>query len=185
MSILASFVVTSVDGFYAGPNDEFDWPVVDAEFNDFAVAQLDQAEALLFGRTTYEHMAAYWPTELATGNDPAITGRMNRMPKLVFSRTLDVADWSNTRLAKGEASEHIPVLKGEPGKDLLVLGSPHLTVNLVDAGLLDELRLMICPIALGRGRTLFDNSHDRVPLQLNDVREFNSGNVLLTYRPGA
>lgn len=185
MSTLASFIVTTVDGFYAGPDNEFDWPVVDAEFNDFAVAQLDQASTLLFGRTTYEHMASYWPTDFAKANDPAITGRMNDMRKLVFSTSLGTAEWSNTKVVKGEASEHIPALKAAPGKDLLVLGSPHFTASLIEAGLLDELRLMVSPIALGRGRTLFEDSKDRVPLRLNSVRRFNSGNVLLTYRPAS
>jgi dihydrofolate reductase len=185
MSKLASFIVTTVDGFYAGPNNEFDWPLVDAEFNDFAVAQLDQADTLLFGRATYEHMASYWPTDFAKANDPAITVRMNDMAKLVFSRRLEVAEWSNTKLMKGEASEHIPTLKAAPGRDLLVLGSPHLTANLIEAGLLDEVRLMINPIALGRGHSLFEDSKDRVPLQLDNVRQFKSGNILLTYRPGA
>ena len=91
MRTLASFILTSLDGFYEGPNGEFDWPVVDEEFNDFAVRQLDEADTLGFGRATYEHMAAYWPTDQAQANDPAITSRMNTKPKLVFSTTLEHA----------------------------------------------------------------------------------------------
>jgi dihydrofolate reductase len=85
---LASFIVTSLDGFYEGQNGELDWPIVGEEFNDFAVRQLDKADTLGFGRATYEHMAAYWPTKQAQTNDPAITSRMNEKEKLVFSRTL-------------------------------------------------------------------------------------------------
>jgi hypothetical protein len=84
MRTMASFIFISLDGFYEGPNGELDWPNVDAEFNDFAVRQLDEADTLGFGRATYEHMAAYWPTEQAMANDPAITSRMNDKEKLVF-----------------------------------------------------------------------------------------------------
>ena len=105
MRNVASFVVTSLDGFYEGLNGEFDWPIVDGEFNDFAIRQLDEADTLGFGRATYEHMAAYWPTDQARVNDPAITSRMNAKHKLVFSTVLDHADWSNTTVVAGEAVE--------------------------------------------------------------------------------
>ena len=85
MRTLASFIFISLDGFYEGPHGELDWPNVDAEFNDFAVRPLDEADLLAFGRTTYDHMAAYWPTEQAKANDPALTSRMNNKDKLVFS----------------------------------------------------------------------------------------------------
>ena len=87
MRTMASFIFISLDGFYEGPNGELDWPNVDQEFNDFAVRQLDEADTLGFGRSTYEHMAAYWPTEQAMVNDPAITSRMNDKEKLVFNQT--------------------------------------------------------------------------------------------------
>src|ERR1700722_9799450 len=96
MRTLASFIVTSLDGFYEGRNGELDWPIVDEEFNDFVVSQLDEADTLGFGRATYEHMAAYWPTEQAEANDPAITSRMNDKEKVVFSTTLNDAGWSRT-----------------------------------------------------------------------------------------
>lgn len=81
MRTLASFIVTSLDGFYEGPNGEFDWLIPDEEFNNYAVRQLDEADTLGFGRATYEHMAAYWPTEQARVNDPTITSRMNTNPR--------------------------------------------------------------------------------------------------------
>ena len=114
MRTLASFILISLDGFYEGPNGEFDWPVVDEEFDDFAIRQLDEAETLGFGRATYEHMAAYWPTEQAQADDPAITSRMNTKPKLVFSTTLEHADWSNTSIIAGEAVEQIETSKLRP-----------------------------------------------------------------------
>jgi dihydrofolate reductase len=183
MRTLASFIFISVDGFYEGPNGELDWSNVDAEFNDFAVRQLDAADTLGFGRATYEHMAAHWPTEQAKANDPAITCRMNDKEKLVFSRTLTDACWSRTTVVRGEAAEHIRTIKAVAGKELLVIGSAHLTANLAQAGLLDELRVMICPIVLGQGRSLFEDLRGRVSLTLLRVRQFDSGNLVLTYRP--
>jgi dihydrofolate reductase len=94
MRPLVSFIATSLDGFYEGTNGEFDWLIPDEEFDDFAIRQLDEADTLGFGRTTYQHMATYWPTEQARVNDPAITWRMNDKPKLVFSTTLQDATWS-------------------------------------------------------------------------------------------
>jgi dihydrofolate reductase len=116
-------------------------------------------------------------------NDPAITSRMNDKEKLVFSTTLTDANWSGTTVVRGEAIEHVPELKAAPGKEVLVIGSAHLTANLAQAGVLDELRIMIFPIVLGQGRSLFEDLKNRVSLALLRVRQFDSGNILLTYRP--
>ncbi|HEY1990689.1 MAG TPA: dihydrofolate reductase family protein [Acidimicrobiales bacterium] len=178
---MASFIVTSLDGFYEGPTGELDWSNVDEEFNDFAVRQLDDADTLGFGRMTYEHMAAYWPTNQAQANDPGITSRMNTKPKLVFSTILEHAGWSNTTIIGGDAVGQIEAVKTASGGELLVLGSAHLTANFAVAGALDELRIMVCPVALGRGHSLFEDLKDRIALRLVQVRTFDSGNVLLTY----
>ena len=183
MRTLASFILTSLDGFYEGPNGELDWPIVDEEFNDFAIRQLDEADTLGFGRATYEHMAAHWPTDQAQANDPAITSRMNTKPKLVFSTVLERAGWANTTIIVGEAVEQIEKLKTTPGGELLLLGSAHLTAHLAAAGVLDELRIMVCPIAIGQGRSLFEGLKDRLALRTAHVKQFKGGNVLLTYRP--
>jgi dihydrofolate reductase len=183
MRTLASFIITSLDGFYEGPNGELDWSIVDEEFKDFAIRQLDEADTLGFGRATYEHMAAYWPTHQAQANDPAIASRMNAKPKLVFSTALEQARWSSTIIIGGEAVERIEAVKTAPGGELLVIGSARLTACFAAAGVLDELRVMVCPIVLGQGRSLFEELKDRVALRLANVRQFDSGNVLLTYRP--
>ena len=180
---LASFIFTSLDGCYEGPNGELDWAKVDAEFNEFAVRQLEAAGTLGFGRATYEHMAAYWPTEQAQVNPPAITAQMNGKPKLVFSTTLTDASWSGTTIVRGEAAKQIPAINAGPGRELLILGSAQLTASLAQAGVLDELRIMIFPVVLGQGRSLFAGLADRLPLRLLHVRPFDSGNLLLTYRP--
>jgi dihydrofolate reductase len=128
-------------------------------------------------------MAAYWPTDQAQANDPAITSRMNTKPKLVFSTALEHAGWSNTTVITGEAVAQMEKVKTAHGSELLVLGSAHLTAHLAVAGLLDELRIMVSPIALGQGRSLFEDLKGRLALRLMRVRQFDSGNVLLTYRP--
>ena len=90
--------MVTVDGYFAGPNGEIDWHQVDAEFNDFAIHQLNSADLLLFGRVTYQLMADYWPTPMAIKDDAIIAKKMNTINKLVFSKTLETAEWENTRL---------------------------------------------------------------------------------------
>lgn len=184
MRKLFSFLVVTLDGFYAGPNDEFDWPNVDDEFNHFSVSQLNDIEILLFGRVTYEWMAAYWPSEAARNWDPIIAEKMNSVQKIVFSNSLEKAEWENSRLVKNEdVAEEISKLKQLAGKDLAIFGSPTLTTSLIQMGLLDELRIMVHPVALGEGKSLFGGMKNRLHLKLLRSTTFGSGNVLLYYRP--
>jgi dihydrofolate reductase len=181
---LSSFIATTLDGFYAGPNDEFDWPNVDDEFYRFSISQMNDVDALLFGRRTYEMMASYWPTPAARQDDPTVARMMNSMPKIVFSTTLERADWENTRLLTGDLAAEVTGLKEQPGKDLIVFGSQVLTGNLIRLGLLDELRVIVNPVTLGQGKSMFRSMSGRVRLRLLQTRVFSgSGNVLLTYRP--
>ena len=183
MRKLLSFMVVTLDGYYEGPDGEFDWPNVDDEFNDFAISQLNDIDTLIFGRATYEGMASYWPTPAALEGDPVVADRMNSIPKVVFSSSLDATEWQNTRLAKGKASEAVAELKQQPGKDLAIFGSPTLTASLIEQGLVEELRVMVHPILLGAGKSLFAALHHRVPVALERTTVFSSGNVLLHYRP--
>jgi dihydrofolate reductase len=185
MRKLLSFMVVTLDGFYEGPEGEFDWPNVDDEFNEFAISQMNDIGTLVFGRATYEGMASYWPTPASLEDDPAIADRMNSIPKVVFSSTLDSADWENSTLVTGNAAEAIAELKQQPGKDLAMFGSPTLTASLIEQGLVDELRVMVQPILLGAGKSLFAALHGRVPVELVRTTVFRSGNVLLHYRPVA
>ena len=100
-------MLTTLDGYYEGPNHEIDWHNVDAEFNEFAVDFLKTVDMLLFGRVTYEMMASYWPTGQAIQDDPIVAERMNHLQKIVFSRTLDQAEWENTRIVKNNIPEEI------------------------------------------------------------------------------
>jgi dihydrofolate reductase len=179
------FMVVTADGYYEGPNQEFDWPNVDDEFNEFAVQQLDEVDTLLFGRATYEGMASYWPTPEAKQNDPVVTDAMNSIAKIVVSRTLDKAEWNNSRLVKDNVAEEIRRLKEQPGKDIAIFGSNNLTLDLLEMGLVDELRIMVNPIVLGAGNSLFKSAKQRINLKLLKTRAFDNGNVLLYYEPVA
>ena len=177
------FMMVSLDGFFEGPNQDIDWHNVDDDFNDFAIKQLDEIGTLLFGRVTYQLMASYWPTPAALEDDPVVAEKMNTTPKVVFSTTLDDVDWANTRLVRGDAAEEVAKLKQQPGKDLAIFGSADLTTSLLQAGLVDELRIMVNPVVLGNGKPLFAGLRDHVNLKLVNSRVFRSGNVLLCYQP--
>ena len=183
MRKLICFNMITIDGFFEGSNQDIGWHTVDEEFNEFAIDQLDSVDILLFGRVTYELMASYWPTELALKDDPIIAEKMNSKSKLVFSKTLDKADWNNTRLVKENISDEIQKLKGQPGKDLIIFGSSDLSVSLAQAGLIDEYRLMVNPLILGRGKTILHGLPDRLELKLLKTRPMRNGNVMLYYQP--
>ncbi|HEY9287808.1 MAG TPA: dihydrofolate reductase family protein [Candidatus Dormibacteraeota bacterium] len=184
MRRLAAFFMVSLDGYFEAPDrNDFSWHNVDDEFNEFALKQLDASDALLFGRTTYQGMAEFWPTAAAIESDPEVAARMNTLPKLVFSRTLErpEPEWANTRLINDGIAQELTKLKQQPGKDLLVLASSVLTTSLIDAGVLDELRIIVNPVILGGGRALFHGEQARIRVKLTSSRQFRSGNVLLTY----
>ena len=183
MRKLFSFNMVTLDGFFEGPQHEIDWHNVDGEFNEFAIEQLGTIEVILFGRVTYQMMASYWPTPSAIADDPIVAGQMNRVPKIVVSRTLDKAEWNNTRLIKDHLAEEIKALKQQPGKDLALFGSANLMATLMQLDLIDEHRLMVNPIILGSGVPLFKKASDRLGLKLVKTRGFGNGNVLLCYQP--
>jgi len=175
-------MMISVDGFFEGPNKELDWHNVDKEFNDISIAFLDSVDTLIFGRITYELMASYWPTSEANSDDPLVTERMNNLQKIVFSKTLKKADWNNSKLLNGNAIEEIKKLKQLPGKDMAIFGSSNLVLGLLDYNIIDEYRLIVSPVILGKGTSLFNGLKDRVYLKLIESKVYNSGNVLLNYR---
>ena len=175
------FMLTSLDGYFEGPDRDINWHNVDEEFNEFAIRQTGEFGALLFGRVTYELMAGYWPTEAAKRDDPEIAGLMNSLPKVVFSRTLEKAEWENTSLVKHDIAAEVERLKQQPGKDIAIFGSSDLAVSLIRHDLVDEFRIMVNPVVLGDGKTLFDGLDHKLNLKLLGTRQFKSGNMLLTY----
>jgi dihydrofolate reductase len=183
MRKLFVFNLMSLDGYFEGPNRDISWHNVDAEFNDYAIAMLDSADILLFGRVTYELMAGFWPTPEAIKNDPIVADKMNALPKVVFSRTLNKAGWNNTRLVRDNMEDEIRKMKMLPGKDMALLGSGAIMSELAQLGLIDEYRIMVNPLVLGAGTPLFKGIKDRVDLTLLETRSFRNGNVALRYEP--
>lgn len=176
-------MLISIDGYFEGPDREIDWHNVDDEFNQYAIGFLNSIDTLIFGRVTYELMAGYWPTEAALAHDPVVAGKMNRMAKIVFSKTLKKADWNNTTLIREDIAEKVEVLKKLEGKDIAIFGSSDLGVALISAGLIDELSILVNPVVLGKGKTLFRGINSRLDLTLLGTKVFRSGNVLLSYAP--
>ncbi len=179
----------SLDGFVAGPKGELDWFVhegfmMGTEFGDHARSQISSVDSILLGRRTYEEFVSYWPT--ATDNDPVITERINNLPKVVFSRTLDRVGWgkwNNARLVRDDAPEEVRRMKEQPGRDLVIFGSAQLVSSLLKEGLIDELQIFIQPVLLGGGTPEFKDLKERYHLKLTRVAQFKIGAVGLFYQP--
>lgn len=178
---LTAFLVVSLDGYFVGRDGAFDWPIVDDEFLEFSERQLRAAGRLAFGRVTFEGMAAHWRSSEAAAT-PSIASRMNDLPKFVVSRTLSQADWPPSTIVRDPAFLRDAAAFPEGG-ETLILGSPQLVGNLLEAGLLDELRLMVNPILLGGGGHLSGALSRPTRLRLERVTPFRSGNVLVSYQP--
>jgi len=188
MRKLIVFNNVTLDGYFADSNGDMRWAhkdSQDAEFNAFVAENASGGGLLLFGRITYELMASYWPTPLAIKNDPVVAEGMNKLPKVVFSRTLDKAAWNNTKLVKSDMVAEVRKMKKEAGKDMAILGSGSLVSQLAQKGLIDEFQIMMNPVVLGKGRTMFDGVEKKLDLKLTKTRAFGNGNVLLPYEPMA
>ncbi|MFZ4620576.1 MAG: dihydrofolate reductase family protein [Bacteroidota bacterium] len=182
MRKLYLFNMITLDGFFEGKEPwDLGWHNVDAEFNTFAVEQLESTGLLLFGRKTYEGMAQYWSSDQANNDDPVVTKLMNLMPKIVASRTMTEASWNNTILLKENIADEISKLKSLPGKDIGLFGSADLASSL--SSVIDEYRIIIAPVVLGSGTPLFKTAAGMVRLQTKNVRTFNNGNILIYYTP--
>jgi len=183
MRRLTAFEQVSLDGFFVDAKGDMSWAhKQDPEWNEFAAGNAKGGGTLLFGRVTYEMMASFWPTEAARQRMPEVAEGMNTLPKVVFSRTLSETPWKNTRLVKGDMVAEVRKMKSEPGRGMVILGSGSVVSQLTEAALIDELQIVVNPIVLGRGRTLFETVKKSVPLKRVDTRAFGNGNVVLTYR---
>lgn len=141
---------------------------------------LAKSDAMLLGTNTYLEFADYWPN---AGSDVPMAAHMNETTKYVASRTLDTVEWENSELLKGDLAAEVARIKALPGKNIQVPGSPRLVRVLLENGLLDELALMVQPVALGTGTRLFDDLSKKVDLTLVDSSSMGSGAVLATYVP--
>lgn len=184
MRKIIAWNVMTLDGFFEGDQPwklDFHSTVWGEELEQLSKEQLADAGCILFGRKTYEGMAAHW-TSAAT--EPGeIADAMNSTQKAVASRTLDAADWNNTRLLKGEAAEAIAALKQEPGKTIYIFGSADLIDTLMRADLIDEHRICIAPVILGSGTPLFKSADAMRNFTLIDARPLTNGGVILRYEP--
>jgi len=177
------FNFVTLNGYFKGPKGDISWHRHGAEENEYAAEMLGSDNTLLFGRVTYEHMASYWPTPDAIKNDPVVAEAMNRAAKIVFSRTLKKADWSNTVVVKGNIVEEIRAMKKKPGKNMTLLGSGSILTQFAEQGLIDEYQIMVDPVALGDGTSLLKGITRPLNLKLTTTRTFGSGIVLLCYEP--
>jgi dihydrofolate reductase len=185
MRKLIVFNQVTLDGYFAGVNGDISWAHKnDAEWNAFVAENAKGGGVLLFGRITYELMASHWPTPTAIKNDPVVAEGMNNLPKVVFSKTLDKVSWNNTKLVKGDMPAEIRKMKKEAGKDMVVLGSGSIVSQLAQEGLIDEYQIVMNPIVLGQGRTMFDGLKKKLTLKRTKTRTFGNGNVLLCYESG-
>jgi dihydrofolate reductase len=181
----------SLDGVYQGPGapDEdreggfehggWQLPYFDDVMGEAAAEGMSKVDAHLFGRKTYENMAAYWPN--APSDDP-FAKHLNDVRKYVASTTLESAEWQNTTILRDVAAE-VPKLKEAPGKDIAVLGSGNLVKTLMLHDLVDEFTLSVFPIVLGGGKRLFPDDDQVRKLRLIDSRPTTTGGLLLTYEP--
>ncbi len=184
MRKLLVFNNVSLDGFIADASGDMSWARRnDAEWNAFAASNATGDSVFLFGRVTYEMMAAFWPTAMAHKILPGVAACMNSAAKVVFSRTLKEASWSNTRLVKDDPSAEVRRLKGLPGPPLVVLGSASIVSQLAQERLIDELQVAVIPVVLGGGRSMFAGLKEKQALSLVRSRVFGNGNVLLCYEP--
>ena len=179
MRKLIMWNIITLDGYFEGiqhwdlPFHELVWG---PELEALSIEQLRSADHLVFGRVTYEGMAAYWKTEQGE-----IADRMNSISKLVCSTTMTHADWQNSTLLRNNVAEEIRSIKAQPGGDMYVFGSANLSETLIKADLFDEYRIGIAPVLLGRGRLLFRPDFVPLQLQLLSAQTLQNGGVVLRY----
>jgi dihydrofolate reductase len=186
MRKLIVFNSVTLDGYFSGKNGDISWAHAnsqDPEWNAFVEENAKGGGELLFGRITYEMMAGYWPTPAASKNDPLVAEQMNNLPKVVFSRTLDRPSWKNTKVVKGDIAAEVRKMKKESGQGMAIFGSGSIVSQLTQQGLIDEYQIVVVPVVLGKGRTMFEGIKDKLTLKRTKTRAFGNGNVFLCYEP--
>ena len=182
---IISFVHVSLDGFVAGPNGEIKWVKINEEIFDHVGKRIRECESALYGRVTYQMMENYWPTAgdkpTATKHDIEHAKWYKTAHKVVLSRTMKGADLMNTTIISDNLSDSIAELKRQPGKEILLFGSPTATHFLVQQNLIDGFWLFVNPIILGQGIPLFADIKERINLKLLTTRQFDIGVTELNY----
>ena len=184
MRRLIADLIISLDGYFTSPRNEIDWfGGFDSEEWPWSGDILRGADAMLYGRATYEEFRQFWPTPDAksSGIDPYLIERLNSLPKIVFSKSLTETPWKPASLIREDPGAAVARLKREPGKDMVVVGSGTLVASLLQHDLIDEYFIRVRPMILGAGRPLFVDPRARHPLKLVSTRTFKSGAVGLHY----
>ncbi|WP_233278223.1 dihydrofolate reductase family protein [Myxococcus stipitatus] len=180
-------LIVSLDGYIEGPNHELDWFLDgDPQFEQYCDEMLDSVGVALYGRRSYELMVSYWPDaekNPRTERDLAFAQKMNALPKVVLSRTLEHATWRNTRIIKDDVLEHLTALKREPGKPLVAWAGAGLVGTLTRLGLVDEYRLIVHPVLLGGGTPWFRDIPGTHKLNLVRTTQLGKGLTVLCYEP--
>jgi len=183
MRKLSVFNFATLNGYFKGSNGDISWHNHQGEEKEYAEEGAQSDSILLFGRVTYEMMAGYWPSENAKETNPVVADGMNKADKIVFSTTLKKADWNNTKVMSTNIIDGIKELKKQPGKDMTILGSGTVVTQFAEHGLIDEYQIMLNPIAIGDGTSLFKDIKHPLKLKLTQSKVFKSGIVLLCYAP--
>lgn len=183
--ILQEFV--TLDGLAAGPNDSVDFVPAstkgDQSFGQRQMGFMDSIDTILLGRVTYTMFAGHWPN-VTSGEDKPFADKLNAIPKIVFSKTLDRAPWGrwdDAKIVKKDATKELAKLKQGPGENMVIWGSISLAQSLMNEGLIDEYQLVVCPVVLGRGKPLFRETVGSLDMKLLETRSFDRGAVLLAY----
>ena len=187
MRKLSVFNQISIDGYFKTPSGDIQWmhrpDDSDEEFKRFSTDNAVAGGVLVFGRTTYETMASFWPTPAAAKQFPEVAEQMNRLPKVVFSKTLDKPSWNNTTVVKDDLVAAVKKMKSEPGEPMAILGSGSIVSQLTQAGLIDEYQILVLPVVLGEGKTMFDGAKKMLNMTLTKSRTFKNGKAFLVYEP--
>lgn len=177
----------TLDGFMSGPDCELDWHfrMWSNEMAEEAGKQLARADTIILGGITYRAMAKYWPlqaTSLACAReDIAFADMMNNYTKVVFSKTIQAAQWHNTKLVRSGIAKEIGKLKQQPGKHLMVYGSGKIVAALMHLNLIDEYQVWLHPVVLGKGKPFFKDLNNQLEMDLLGTTSFRCGVVLLNY----
>jgi len=182
MRKLSVFNSVSLDGYYTDAHADYSWAhegARDPDLMEFTKGNAQGKNALVFGRITYELMAAWWPTEEAAKSMPEVAKAMNEARKYVFSRALQKADWSNTEILRADPAAEMARIKQASDRDLTILGSGTIVAQLAEARLIDEVQLLVCPVVLGAGKSLFAGVTGKPWWTLSRSRPFKNGRVFL------
>ncbi len=184
MRQLTVFNSISLDGCFTDANNDMSWAhQTDPEWQAFTNGNAKGESEVIFGRVTYQMMAGWWPSPAALKAFPQVAKAMNEMPKVVFSRTLQSAEWSNSRLVKDDLVGEVRRMKADRGPHLLLMGSGTIIAQLTQERLIDEYQIVTQPVVLGAGRSMFEGVKDRLKLKRTKERSFANGCVVAWYEP--